>query len=126
MYSLKSVKTPIDLPPRPIQTITTPNGEVVDIPPKGVDTSYELKWWQYLLMAVPFLLAFLYYLIKKILKNRILEKFKTKVIEIWDKFVVFLFKKWLSIPVWAWLLFPIIIIIILAFFIGSKVKKNPI
>ncbi|WP_407267508.1 hypothetical protein [Tenacibaculum maritimum] len=69
LYSLKSVKTPIDLPPRPIQTITTPNGEVVDIPPKGVDTSYELKWWQYLLMSVPFLLAFLYYLIKKILKK---------------------------------------------------------
>ncbi|MCD9609788.1 hypothetical protein [Tenacibaculum maritimum] len=69
LYALKSVKTPIDLPPRPIQTITTPNGEVVDVPPKGVDTSYELKWWQYLLIAVPFLLAFLYYLIKKILKK---------------------------------------------------------
>ncbi|MDB0603108.1 hypothetical protein PL373_18640 [Tenacibaculum maritimum] len=69
LYSLKSVKTPIDLPPRPIQTITTPNGEVIEIPHKGVDTSYKLKWWQYLLMAVPFLLVFLYFLIKKILKK---------------------------------------------------------
>ncbi|MFL0108125.1 hypothetical protein [Tenacibaculum maritimum] len=67
--SVNPKSSPINLPPRPIQTITTPNGEVVDIPPKGVDTSYELKWWQYLLMAVPFLLAFLYYLIKKILKK---------------------------------------------------------
>ncbi|MDB0602892.1 hypothetical protein PL373_17490 [Tenacibaculum maritimum] len=69
LYSLKAVKTPIDLPPRPIQTILTPSGEVIAEPPKGIDTSYELKWWQYLLMAVPFLLAFLYFLIKKILKR---------------------------------------------------------